>query len=194
MECSLLSRILGLHLNSSKRVAISRNDSCFPIWHSLLSSGFASSAEEYKQIENIRHINYCPLLCKEKGNFSNFFSFPRYLHYVFDLGNGANLIKGSSNKPLNDNQWHNVMISRDTNNLHTVKIDTKITTQSTAGARNLDLKSKYSYSCIIYSEGRYRIINRINHGCKVQYNFVILYETFYFTKIKMITRDYITLT
>ncbi|KAM6138312.1 neurexin-1 isoform 21-T21 [Phoenicopterus ruber ruber] len=64
-----------------------------------------------------------------------------YLHYVFDLGNGANLIKGSSNKPLNDNQWHNVMISRDTNNLHTVKIDSKITTQSTAGARNLDLKS-----------------------------------------------------
>ncbi|XP_077341708.1 neurexin-1 isoform X22 [Lithobates pipiens] len=64
-----------------------------------------------------------------------------YLHYVFDLGNGANLIKGSSNKPLNDHQWHNVMISRDTSNLHTVKIDTKITTQSTAGARNLDLKS-----------------------------------------------------
>ncbi|XP_029449265.1 neurexin-1 isoform X1 [Rhinatrema bivittatum] len=64
-----------------------------------------------------------------------------YLHYVFDLGNGANLIKGSSNRPLNDHHWHNVMISRDTNNLHTVKIDTKITTQSTAGARNLDLKS-----------------------------------------------------
>lgn len=64
-----------------------------------------------------------------------------YLHYVFDLGNGANLIKGSSNKLLNDNQWHNVMISRDTSNLHTVKIDTKITTQITAGARNLDLKS-----------------------------------------------------
>lgn len=62
---------------------------------------------------------------------------------MFDLGNGANLIKGSSNKPLNDNQWHNVMISRDTSNLHTVKIDTKITTQITAGARNLDLKSKY---------------------------------------------------
>lgn len=70
----------------------------------------------------------------------------RYLHYVFDLGNGANLIKGSSNKPLNDNQWHNVMISRDTSNLHTVKIDTKITTQITAGARNLDLKSKCTES------------------------------------------------
>lgn len=80
------------------------------------------------------------------------FSF-RYLHYVFDLGNGANLIKGSSNKPLNDHQWHNVMISRDTSNLHTVKIDTKITTQSTAGARNLDLKSKRSYImlyCIVH--------------------------------------------
>nr|XP_023695411.1 neurexin-1a-like isoform X10 [Paramormyrops kingsleyae] len=63
-----------------------------------------------------------------------------YLHYVCDLGNGANLIKGNSNKPLNDNQWHNVMISRDTNNLHTVKIDTKVTTQTTAGAKNLDLK------------------------------------------------------
>lgn len=78
--------------------------------------------------------------------------FSSYLHYVFDLGNGANLIKGSSNKPLNDNQWHNVMISRDTNNLHTVKIDTKITTQSTAGARNLDLKSKYSHSCVTHTK------------------------------------------
>ncbi|XP_034148213.1 neurexin-1a isoform X11 [Esox lucius] len=63
-----------------------------------------------------------------------------YLHYVSDLGNGAHLVKGNSNKPLNDNHWHNVMISRDTNNLHTVKIDTKITTQTTAGAKNLDLK------------------------------------------------------
>uniref|UniRef100_A0A8C1PES2 Neurexin 1b n=1 Tax=Cyprinus carpio TaxID=7962 RepID=A0A8C1PES2_CYPCA len=63
-----------------------------------------------------------------------------YLHYISDLGNGAYLIKGNSNKPLNDNQWHNVIISRDTNNLHTVKIDTKITTQTTVGAKNLDLK------------------------------------------------------
>ncbi|XP_041865763.1 neurexin-1a isoform X6 [Melanotaenia boesemani] len=63
-----------------------------------------------------------------------------YLHYVSDLGNGAHLIKGNSNKPLSDNQWHNVIISRDTNNLHTVKIDTKITTQTTTGAKNLDLK------------------------------------------------------
>ncbi|XP_058262255.1 neurexin 1a isoform X6 [Hemibagrus wyckioides] len=63
-----------------------------------------------------------------------------YLHYVSDLGNGAHLIKGNSNAPLNDNHWHNVMISRDTNNLHTVKIDTKITTQTTMGAKNLDLK------------------------------------------------------
>uniref|UniRef100_A0A672JGE9 Neurexin 1b n=1 Tax=Salarias fasciatus TaxID=181472 RepID=A0A672JGE9_SALFA len=63
-----------------------------------------------------------------------------YLHYVSDLGNGAHLIKGNSNKPLNDNHWHNVIISRDTNSLHTVKIDTKITTQTTTGAKNLDLK------------------------------------------------------
>ncbi|XP_074502414.1 neurexin-1a isoform X5 [Sebastes fasciatus] len=63
-----------------------------------------------------------------------------YMHYVSDLGNGAHLIKGNSNKPLNDNHWHNVIISRDTNNLHTVKIDTKITTQTTTGAKNLDLK------------------------------------------------------
>ncbi|XP_041934511.1 neurexin 1a isoform X3 [Alosa alosa] len=63
-----------------------------------------------------------------------------YLHYVSDLGNGAHLIKGNSNTPLNDNHWHNVIISRDKNNLHTVKIDTKITTQTTTGAKNLDLK------------------------------------------------------
>uniref|UniRef100_A0A3B3RD11 Neurexin 1b n=1 Tax=Paramormyrops kingsleyae TaxID=1676925 RepID=A0A3B3RD11_9TELE len=63
-----------------------------------------------------------------------------YLHYVWDLGNGPSLIKGNSNKPLNDNHWHNVMISRDANNLHTVKIDTKVTTQISSGAKNLDLK------------------------------------------------------
>uniref|UniRef100_A0A671T6L7 Neurexin-1a-like n=1 Tax=Sinocyclocheilus anshuiensis TaxID=1608454 RepID=A0A671T6L7_9TELE len=63
-----------------------------------------------------------------------------YLHYISDLGNGAYLIKGNSNKPLNDNQWHNVIISRDTHNLQTVKIDTKITTQTTVGAKHLDLK------------------------------------------------------
>ncbi|XP_027885017.1 neurexin 1a isoform X14 [Xiphophorus couchianus] len=63
-----------------------------------------------------------------------------YLHYISDLGNGAHLIKGNSNSPLNDNHWHNVHISRDTNNLHTVKIDTKVTTQTTMGAKNLDLK------------------------------------------------------
>lgn len=68
---------------------------------------------------------------------------PSYLHYVSDLGNGAHLIKGNSNKPLNDNNWHNVIISRDTNNLHTVKIDTKVTTQTTTGAKNLDLKGAW---------------------------------------------------
>ena len=86
---------------------------------------------------------YHPCSFRKQWHFSPFHFLSRYLHYVFDLGNGANLIKGRSNKPLNDNQWHNVMISRDTSNLHTVKIDTKITTQITAGARNLDLKSKY---------------------------------------------------
>ncbi|XP_051506852.1 neurexin-1a [Myxocyprinus asiaticus] len=63
-----------------------------------------------------------------------------YLHYVSDMGNGAYLIKGNSNKPLSDNRWHNIVISRDINNLHTVKIDTKIITQTTVGAKNLDLK------------------------------------------------------
>lgn len=66
-----------------------------------------------------------------------------YLHYISDLGNGAHLIKGNSNSPLNDNHWHNVHISRDTNNLHTVKIDTKVTTQTTMGAKNLDLKGMH---------------------------------------------------
>lgn len=74
----------------------------------------------------------------------------RYLHYISDLGNGAHLIKGNSNSPLNDNHWHNVHISRDTNNLHTVKIDTKVTTQTTMGAKNLDLKgmSVHTYTTI----------------------------------------------
>lgn len=66
--------------------------------------------------------------------------FCRYIHYVFDLGNGPSLMKGNSDKPLNDNQWHNVVVSRDDNNVHTLKIDSHTVTQHSNGARNLDLK------------------------------------------------------
>uniref|UniRef100_A0A8C1TFW7 Neurexin 2b n=1 Tax=Cyprinus carpio TaxID=7962 RepID=A0A8C1TFW7_CYPCA len=66
-----------------------------------------------------------------------------YVHYVFDLGNGPSLMKGNSEKPLNDNQWHNVVVSRDTNNVHTLKIDSRTVTQHSNGARNLDLKELY---------------------------------------------------
>ncbi|XP_077183953.1 neurexin-2-beta isoform X21 [Paroedura picta] len=65
-----------------------------------------------------------------------------YIHYVFDLGNGPSLMKGNSEKPVNDNQWHNVIVSRDTNNVHTLKIDSRTVTQHSNGARNLDLKGE----------------------------------------------------
>ncbi|XP_072221006.1 neurexin 3a isoform X2 [Leuresthes tenuis] len=63
-----------------------------------------------------------------------------YIHYVFDLGNGPNLIKGKSERSLNDNQWHNVAITRDNSNTHTLKVDATTTSQSINGAKNLDLK------------------------------------------------------
>ncbi|XP_074814116.1 neurexin-2-beta isoform X28 [Natator depressus] len=65
-----------------------------------------------------------------------------YIHYVFDLGNGPSLMKGNSDKPVNDNQWHNVIVSRDTSNIHTLKIDSRTVTQHSNGARNLDLKGE----------------------------------------------------
>uniref|UniRef100_A0A3P8ZDP0 Neurexin 1 n=1 Tax=Esox lucius TaxID=8010 RepID=A0A3P8ZDP0_ESOLU len=86
-----------------------------------------------------------------------------YLHYVSDLGNGAHLIKGNSNSPLNDNHWHNVLISRDTNNLHTVKIDTKVTTQTTMGAKNLDLKGSDLYVGGVAKE-MYRDLPKLVHS------------------------------
>ncbi|KAM4542830.1 neurexin-3a-like isoform 3-T5 [Odontesthes bonariensis] len=63
-----------------------------------------------------------------------------YIHYVFDLGNGPNLIKGKSERALNDNQWHNVAITRDNSNTYTLKVDATTTSQSINGAKNLDLK------------------------------------------------------
>ncbi|XP_071601959.1 neurexin 3 isoform X3 [Heliangelus exortis] len=63
-----------------------------------------------------------------------------YIHYVFDLGNGPNVIKGNSDRPLHDNQWHNVVITRDNSNTHSLKVDTKVVTQVINGAKNLDLK------------------------------------------------------
>lgn len=61
---------------------------------------------------------------------------------MFDLGNGPSLMKGNSDKPLNDNQWHNVVISRDNSNVHVLKIDSRTVTQHANGARNLDLKGE----------------------------------------------------
>lgn len=66
--------------------------------------------------------------------------FSSFIHYVFDLGNGPSLLKGNSDNPLNDNQWHNVVITRDASNTHTLKVDTKSVTQNVNGAKNLDLK------------------------------------------------------
>ncbi|XP_068564738.1 neurexin 3b isoform X2 [Cebidichthys violaceus] len=63
-----------------------------------------------------------------------------FIHYVFDLGNGPSLLKGNSDNSLNDNQWHNVVITRDASNTHTLKVDTKSVTQNVNGAKNLDLK------------------------------------------------------
>ncbi|XP_076729795.1 neurexin 3b isoform X15 [Maylandia zebra] len=63
-----------------------------------------------------------------------------FIHYVFDLGNGPSLLKGNSDNPLNDNQWHNVVITRDASNTHTLKVDAKSVTQNVNGAKNLDLK------------------------------------------------------
>ncbi|XP_047677569.1 neurexin 3a isoform X22 [Tachysurus fulvidraco] len=63
-----------------------------------------------------------------------------YIHYVFDLGNGPNLIKGNSDRALHDNQWHHVVITRDNSNLHTLKVDAKVVNQVVNGAKNLDLK------------------------------------------------------
>ncbi|XP_032496944.1 neurexin-2-beta isoform X4 [Phocoena sinus] len=65
-----------------------------------------------------------------------------YIHYVFDLGNGPSLMKGNSDKPVNDNQWHNVVVSRDPGNVHTLQIDSRTVTQHSSGARNLDLKGE----------------------------------------------------
>nr|XP_032811783.1 neurexin-1-like isoform X4 [Petromyzon marinus] len=63
-----------------------------------------------------------------------------YLHYAFDLGKGPSVIKGKSEGQLNDNQWHSVIVMRDANNLHTLKVDRDMATQNGNEARNLDLK------------------------------------------------------
>lgn len=67
----------------------------------------------------------------------------RFIHYVFDLGNGPSLLKGNSDNPLNDNQWHSVVITRDATNTHTLKVDAKSVTQNVNGAKNLDLKGSW---------------------------------------------------
>lgn len=63
-------------------------------------------------------------------------------------------MKGNSDKPLNDNQWHNVVISRDNNNVHILKIDSRTVTQHANGARNLDLKGNLSEQLKVFYQMR----------------------------------------
>ncbi|KAK1792157.1 hypothetical protein P4O66_001927 [Electrophorus voltai] len=86
-----------------------------------------------------------------------------YIHYVFDLGNGPSLMKGNSDKPLNDNQWHSVVMSRDTSNMHTLKIDSHTVTQHSNGARNLDLKG-HPQVILRSSSGHLQVIPRSSSG------------------------------
>lgn len=82
------------------------------------------------------------------SSFSSSSSSSRFIHYVFDLGNGPSLLKGNTDNQLNDNQWHNVVITRDASNTHTLKVDAKSVTQNVNGAKNLDLKGTTSWFCV----------------------------------------------
>ncbi len=63
-------------------------------------------------------------------------------------------MKGNSDKPLNDNAWHNVVISRDNSNVHILKIDSRTVTQHANGARNLDLKGNlFEHLTVFFLEG-----------------------------------------
>lgn len=72
-------------------------------------------------------------------------------------------MKGNSDKPLNDNQWHNVVISRDNNNVHILKIDSRTVTQHANGARNLDLKGSSS------KDGRRINIQGLKYAAVIQF-------------------------
>lgn len=76
-------------------------------------------------------------------------------------------MKGNSDKPLNDNQWHNVVISRDNNNVHVLKIDSRTVTQHANGARNLDLKGNLSrHTKVLYQKTQW-----ITRGIQCSYQF-----------------------
>lgn len=112
---------------------------------------------------------------------------------MFDLGNGPNVIKGNSDRPLNDNQWHNVVITRDNSNTHSLKVDTKVVTQVINGAKNLDLKGKLCktdrfplYSC------RAELVNKRKLGVTMHYRTVNLYFAHFGFQIHLSLFFYLT--
>lgn len=68
---------------------------------------------------------------------------PRYIHYVFDLGDGPSLMKGNSEQPLHDGRWHEVSVAREGGTLHGLRVDGRPVTQHGQGARGLDLKGEW---------------------------------------------------
>ena len=66
----------------------------------------------------------------------------RYIHYVFDLGDGPSLMKGNSEQPLHDGRWHEVALAREGGALHALRVDGRPVTQHGQGGRSLDLKGE----------------------------------------------------
>nr|XP_039259128.1 neurexin-3a-like isoform X5 [Styela clava] len=64
-----------------------------------------------------------------------------FIHYVYNLGNGAQIISTPDQQPINDNKWHSIRIVRDVSNTHTLSVDgTMVIHHGNDLRRNLDLK------------------------------------------------------
>ena len=64
------------------------------------------------------------------------------LRYIFNTGSGTSLVSSDTKKPLNDNQWHDVLVHRTSIERHLLKVDghaTPFTSSSQTSAVHFDL-------------------------------------------------------
>ncbi len=63
---------------------------------------------------------------KPEGDFMALELMNGQVHFTFDVGSGARVVKLKDNVVVNDNAWHKIMVSRPTLGKHLLRVDEKV--------------------------------------------------------------------
>nr|CAB3264446.1 neurexin-3-like [Phallusia mammillata] len=105
------------------------------------------------------------LILYNGGNSGDFMAVEIYggkLMYIFNLGNGPQVLTVNGDLLVNDNSWHDIRIERSEDNIHTLTVDKQQVIQGgRVGNKNLDLGGKFYIGGVPGNMYQYELPDRV---------------------------------